>query len=66
MDLGLSNYFLTEDSIGSNIDMKRKPTNLRYTSPEQILDGSASFKSDIWSFGCVLLQLCTGKEPYDD
>jgi serine/threonine protein kinase len=33
-------------------------------SPEQ-LGGVLSFKSDIWSFGCVLLELYTGKKPYE-
>jgi serine/threonine protein kinase len=38
---------------------------LRYMPPEQ-LNGSLSFKTDIWAFGCVLLQFCTGLKPYDD
>jgi len=36
----------------------------RYMSPEQ-LNGSLSFKSDIWAFGCVMLQFSTGRRPYD-
>ena len=36
---------------------------LRYMPPEQ-LDGKLSFKNDIWAFGCVLLQLTTGKRPF--
>lgn len=37
----------------------------RYMSPEQ-LDGKLTFKVDIWSFGCVLLQYSTGRRPFDD
>ena len=37
----------------------------RYMSPEQ-LDGKLTFKVDIWSFGCVLLQYATGRRPFDD
>ena len=33
-------------------------------SPEQY-EGIITFKSDIWSFGCVMLELITGKRPYD-
>ncbi len=33
--------------------------------PEQ-LNGSLTFKTDIWAFGCVLLQFCTGLKPYDN
>ena len=33
--------------------------------PEQ-LDGVMTSKVDIWAFGCVLLELITGKEPYSD
>lgn len=35
----------------------------RYMAPEQSHD-RLSFMSDIWSFGCVLLELCTGYQPY--
>lgn len=34
-------------------------------SPEQ-LNGCLSFKVDVWAFGCVLLQFCTGLRPFDD
>ena len=36
----------------------------RYMPPEQ-LDGNLSFKVDIWSFGCVLLEFGSGIRPYD-
>ena len=32
-------------------------------SPEQ-LDGTLTNKIDVWAFGCVLLEIMTGKEPY--
>ena len=34
-------------------------------APEQ-LNGSISFKTDVWAFACVLIQFCTGKKPFDD
>lgn len=33
--------------------------------PEQ-LNGSLSFKTDIWGFGCLLLQFATGLKPFHD
>lgn len=65
VDLGLSNYLINfEDKRINGAQMKRCPSTLRYHSPEQIL-GEAHFKSDVWGFGCVILQMCTGIEPYD-
>lgn len=34
-------------------------------SPEQ-LDGKLSFKTDIWAYGCTLLQYITGLRPFND
>ena len=33
-------------------------------SPEQ-LNGKICLKTDVWAFGCVLLELCTGRKPFD-
>lgn len=35
----------------------------RYMPPEQ-LNGKLSFKVDIWTFGCVILQFISGKRPF--
>ena len=35
-----------------------------YMSPERIRNKPHSYKSDIWSFGLVLIYLATGKYPY--
>ena len=37
----------------------------RYMSPEQF-DGKISLKTDIWAFGCILLEFATGLQPYAD
>ncbi|BBH08244.1 MAP kinase kinase 2 [Prunus dulcis] len=35
-----------------------------YMSPERIVGGNYSYKSDIWSLGLVLLECATGQFPY--
>ena len=38
---------------------------MKYMSPEQ-LGGTESFACDIWAFGCILMTLITGEEPFGD
>lgn len=35
-----------------------------YMSPEQSIGGTVDTRSDIYSFGCLLFELSTGKSPY--
>ncbi|ORX47482.1 kinase-like protein, partial [Hesseltinella vesiculosa] len=37
-----------------------------WMAPEVIALQGASTKSDIWSLGCTLIELCTGKPPYSE
>ncbi|KAI8059897.1 kinase-like domain-containing protein [Gongronella butleri] len=37
-----------------------------WMAPEVIALEGASTKSDIWSLGCTLIELCTGKPPYSE
>ncbi|OHT00369.1 hypothetical protein TRFO_33023 [Tritrichomonas foetus] len=36
----------------------------QFMSPENIIGGECSFQSDLFSFGMLLYQLCTGNPPY--
>ncbi|CAI9780030.1 unnamed protein product [Fraxinus pennsylvanica] len=37
----------------------------RYLAPEAVVDNVQEFPSDIWAFGCIVLEMLTGKPPWD-
>ncbi|KAG8912996.1 Ephrin type-A receptor 2 [Tulasnella sp. 408] len=38
----------------------------QWCSPEALTENKKTFKGDIWSWGCLVLEIMTGKLPYDD
>lgn len=49
-------------------DLERKQGvmgSVHYFSPEQAKGGTATFASDLYSVGCVLYEMLTGKVPYE-
>ena len=74
-DLKSANIFLTKKGsikIGDLNVSKIAKVGMAYTqtgtpyyaSPEIWLDKPYDFKSDIWSFGCILYELCQLKPPF--
>ena len=59
IDMGVSHTLDRTFQVTASAQMGTQ----RYMAPEQSHD-RLSLHSDIWSFGCVLLELCTGNQPY--
>ena len=38
----------------------------QWIAPEVVSHGKVSFASDVWSFGCVVLEMCTAKPPWHE
>lgn len=57
-DFGISKHL---DGISQDITETR-PGSLRYCAPEYIHHGRMSFKSDVFSFGTIIIDLMTGRK----
>ncbi|KAG0192790.1 hypothetical protein DFQ28_007694 [Apophysomyces sp. BC1034] len=76
-DLKAANILTTKagnvklSDFGVSLNLKLKDTKAgevagtpNWMAPEVIELKGASTKSDIWSLGCTIVELCTGKPPY--
>jgi tetratricopeptide (TPR) repeat protein len=59
MDFGLAK--IVHDSMGETTGVKGTPL---YMSPEQILGKEVDQQSDIYSLGCTIFRMITGKPPF--
>ncbi len=62
MDFGLAKPQGGEDDLtksGATVG------SFRYMSPEQILNQQVDIRTDLYSFGIVLYEMCTGQLPFD-
>jgi NIMA (never in mitosis gene a)-related kinase len=53
-DFGISAIGKNDDELGPNI-----VGTLSYISPEQIEKSGYNSKTDVWSLGCILYEICT-------
>ena len=81
-DLAARNCLISKDDVikiadlGLSKDIYQNPVYrekcksllpIRWMSPESLIDGSSTTKSDVWSYGVVIYELATyGDNPYND
>ncbi len=61
MDFGLAK--LVDDSMADKTSVKGTPM---YMAPEQIVGKGVDHQSDIYSFGCTLYRMATGRAPFTE
>jgi formylglycine-generating enzyme required for sulfatase activity len=65
LDFGLAESLVTGPSSSSTATWKgRLSGTIRGLAPEQILDGQADARSDLFSFGILLYEALTGRSPF--
>ncbi|KIJ52392.1 hypothetical protein M422DRAFT_26014 [Sphaerobolus stellatus SS14] len=64
-DFGLSRIFNIPRSYSSSTS-SGPAGSLRWMAPELFFNRPATASSDVWAFGMTMLEIITGRSPYDD
>lgn len=62
-DLGMARRLVADDLPSCSNSPARMLGTFGYFAPECAIIGKASLKSDVFSFGVVLLELISGRQP---
>ncbi|KAK6163342.1 hypothetical protein DH2020_000206 [Rehmannia glutinosa] len=62
-DLGMAKHLRNDGILSGSSSPARMQGTFGYFAPEYAIVGRASLKSDVFSFGVVLLELITGRKP---
>eukprot|EP00397_Hematodinium_sp_SG-2012_P026592 GEMP01027874.1.p1 GENE.GEMP01027874.1~~GEMP01027874.1.p1 ORF type:complete len:485 (+),score=94.68 GEMP01027874.1:357-1811(+) len=65
-DLKLSDIGMCQVKSSATIALSGSNTmELRYMAPESLLSGDKGCAQDIWSVGCAVIEMCSGKHPWE-
>ncbi|XP_028556716.1 receptor-like serine/threonine-protein kinase NCRK [Dendrobium catenatum] len=62
-DLGMAKYLMSDDHPSCSSSPARMLGTFGYFAPEYAIVGKASLKSDVFSYGVVILELISGRQP---